>query len=131
MGREDEGDRLAADRHRRARQQGDRPARYALHHPRRPLRAGLRQAKGEWVQLHWQSAPEGKQAKAKKVSKTKFTCPECGQNAWAKPEALLSCGDCYDDGEGDICLMIAAPAEEAEAASAIVAMVAAACTEGL
>ena len=72
--------------------------------------------KAKGFQLPWQSAPEGKPAKAKKVSKTKFTCPECGQNAWAKPDALLICGDCYDDGEGDICLMIATPAEEAEAA---------------
>jgi hypothetical protein len=72
--------------------------------------------KAKGFQLHWQSAPESKQAKAKKASKTKFTCPECGQNAWAKPDALLICGDCYDDGEGEICLMIATPAEEAEAA---------------
>jgi predicted RNA-binding Zn-ribbon protein involved in translation (DUF1610 family) len=36
---------------------------------------------------------------AKKASKIKFTCPECGQNAWAKPDALLLCGACYEDGE--------------------------------
>jgi SprT-like family len=58
-------------------------------------------------QLHWQSIPASKQAKAKKSSKTKFTCPECGQNAWAKPGALLICGECYDGGEGAICLMVA------------------------
>jgi ribosomal protein S27AE len=49
------------------------------------------------------------EAKAKKASKTKFSCPECGQNAWAKPDASLICGNCYDDGEGDICLMAAEP----------------------
>ena len=27
---------------------------------------------------------QDEQAKAKKASKTKFTCPECGQNAWAQ-----------------------------------------------
>jgi hypothetical protein len=54
-------------------------------------------------QLHWQSLP----VKAKKSSKMKFTCPDCGQNAWAKPDALLICGVCYDDGQGDICLMAA------------------------
>jgi predicted SprT family Zn-dependent metalloprotease len=27
-------------------------------------------------------------------SKLKYTCPECRQNAWAKPEALLLCGYC-------------------------------------
>lgn len=28
------------------------------------------------------------------VSKTKFTCPGCAQNAWAKPAANLVCGCC-------------------------------------
>jgi hypothetical protein len=51
-------------------------------------------------QLHWQSIPATKQGRAKKSSKTKFTCPECGQNAWAKPDALLICGECFDEGEG-------------------------------
>lgn len=58
-------------------------------------------------QLHWESAPEGQQAAAKKASKTKFTCPECGQNAWAKADTLLLCGECYEDGEGDIRPMLA------------------------
>lgn len=30
----------------------------------------------------------------KAASKTKYTCPECGLNAWAKPDAHLLCGDC-------------------------------------
>ena len=72
--------------------------------------------KARGFQVHWQSAPEGKEAKAKKASKTKFTCPDCGQNAWAKPDALLICGTCYDDGEGDIYVMLAEPDDEAEAA---------------
>jgi hypothetical protein len=58
-------------------------------------------------QLHWQSVPASKQGKAKKASKTKFTCPECGQNAWAKWGAILICGECFDEGEGDICFMLA------------------------
>ena len=58
-------------------------------------------------QLHWQSAPVDKQGRAKKSSKRKFTCPACGQNAWAKPGARLICGECYDDGEGEIALMLA------------------------
>jgi hypothetical protein len=56
-------------------------------------------------QLHWQSVPAI--ASAKKSSKTKFTCPDCGQNAWAKPGALLICGECFVEGEGDICFMLA------------------------
>ena len=70
--------------------------------------------KARGLRLHWQSAPEGKQAKAKKASKTKFTCSDCGQNAWAKPDALLICGTCYDDGEGDIVTMLAEPSEDDE-----------------
>jgi hypothetical protein len=34
----------------------------------------------------------------------------------AKPDALLICGSCYEDGEGDISLMLAEPSEDAEAA---------------
>jgi transcription elongation factor Elf1 len=30
----------------------------------------------------------------RRASKTKYTCPQCGQNAWAKPQANLLCGDC-------------------------------------
>lgn len=57
--------------------------------------------------LHWESAPEDRQARTKKAaSKTKFTCPECGQNAWAKPDALLICGECYEDA-GDVPFMLA------------------------
>jgi predicted RNA-binding Zn-ribbon protein involved in translation (DUF1610 family) len=68
------------------------------------------------LQLHWQSAPAGKQAKAKRASKTKFTCPNCGQNAWAKPDSLLICGACYEMGEGNISLMLAKLGEDAEVA---------------
>lgn len=48
-------------------------------------------------QLQWQSVAIDAQAKVKKASKTKFTCPECGQNAWAKPDAQLGCYACYED----------------------------------
>jgi predicted RNA-binding Zn-ribbon protein involved in translation (DUF1610 family) len=39
-------------------------------------------------------------------SKRKFTCPECGQNAWAKPGACLICGECFKSGEGEIRYMV-------------------------
>jgi len=58
-------------------------------------------------QLHWQSAPANGQGRAKKSSKTKFTCPDCGQNAWAKPDALLICGECFEEDEGDTPFMLA------------------------
>jgi hypothetical protein len=39
-------------------------------------------------------------AKKKAASKTKYTCPDCGFNAWAKPDTSLICGTCFDeDGE--------------------------------
>jgi len=72
--------------------------------------AAYAKLKASGFQLHWESAPDGKQggARAKKAaSKTKFSCPECGQNAWAKPDAMLICGECYEDGEGDIRVMLA------------------------
>jgi predicted SprT family Zn-dependent metalloprotease len=34
--------------------------------------------------------------KKKAASKTKYTCPVCGLNAWAKPQAPLVCGDCQE-----------------------------------
>lgn len=47
---------------------------------------------------------EKKTAKKKASSKTKYTCPDCSQNAWAKPKAKLVCGECEqlmlsDDGD--------------------------------
>jgi predicted SprT family Zn-dependent metalloprotease len=37
---------------------------------------------------------EDKIRKKKLASKTKYTCPSCGLNAWAKPNVSLVCGDC-------------------------------------
>jgi hypothetical protein len=56
-------------------------------------------------QLHWQSIASV--GSARKTSKRKFTCQECGQNAWAKPGARLICGQCFDEGNGDIYVMVA------------------------
>jgi predicted SprT family Zn-dependent metalloprotease len=60
--------------------------------------------------LRWQSRTFEKDATRKKktASKTKYSCADCGANAWAKPETSLICGECYDDGEGEICVMEAA-----------------------
>jgi len=50
------------------------------------------------LKLRWESpAPMAAEAKAKTESKTKFTCPECGQNAWGKPDSVLICGVCFED----------------------------------
>ena len=42
--------------------------------------------------LSWNSLPLPSATKPQ--SKHKFSCPNCGQNAWAKATANLLCGDC-------------------------------------
>jgi len=44
------------------------------------------------VKLQWQGNPNP--PCRRDPSKVKYTCPGCGQNAWAKDEALLICGNC-------------------------------------
>lgn len=46
--------------------------------------------------LTWESFPIDKKVS---VSKVKFSCPDCGQNAWAKPSAKLICGICETEME--------------------------------
>lgn len=43
--------------------------------------------------IDWQSGGVGGDPK-KRESKTKYSCPDCGQNAWAKPDSNLICGEC-------------------------------------
>ena len=60
--------------------------------------------------LRWQSrAAADDPARVKKsASKTKYACPGCGQNAWAKPDARLICGECHEDSEGEIRIIMEA-----------------------
>ncbi len=45
--------------------------------------------------LNWESIPlDKKTTSTKNRSKTKYSCPICSQNAWAKPESNLICGHC-------------------------------------
>jgi len=44
--------------------------------------------------LYQDRAGEGETRKKKAASKTKYTCPDCQANAWAKPDTHLVCGDC-------------------------------------
>lgn len=61
-----------------------------------------------YVEL-WDDEAAKKARKAKAASKTKYTCPECEANAWAKPSTRLICGECevvmtapdQDDEEAD------------------------------
>jgi predicted SprT family Zn-dependent metalloprotease len=42
----------------------------------------------------WGDDEARKTRKKKAASKTKYTCPGCGLNAWAKPDLSLRCGAC-------------------------------------
>jgi len=56
---------------------------------------------------------EAGKAKAKKAaSKTRYTCPECEANAWAKPGTSLICGACYELDDGRPVMMEAEPVDE-------------------
>lgn len=44
-----------------------------------------------YVEL-WDDDAAKKQRKKKAASKTKYTCPTCSVNAWAKPKTMLICG---------------------------------------
>ncbi len=52
------------------------------------------------VRVEWQSRENEERAAARarsNRSKTKYTCPGCGVNAWAKPDVRLLCGDCGEE----------------------------------
>jgi hypothetical protein len=44
----------------------------------------------------WGDADAAKRKK-KAASETKYTCPSCSVNAWAKPYTTLICGDCREE----------------------------------
>jgi hypothetical protein len=71
---------------------GQRVTHYII--PGGPYTAAYAKLKRQGYQLGWQSRPNDPQARAKRASKTKFTCAVCGQNAWAKPDAAIACGSC-------------------------------------
>jgi SprT-like family len=65
-------------------------------------------AAGDAILYHDRAGDEDatKTRRKKAASKTKFTCPACEQNAWAKPDAHLTCTDCGEEmepeeGEGE------------------------------
>lgn len=50
---------------------------------------------------HDRSNENEKERKTKSASKTKYTCPVCSLNAWAKPEVQLVCGTCQEPMEAE------------------------------
>jgi len=51
-------------------------------------------AENPTILYHDQSCDTDTASQKKAASKTKYTCSDCGVNAWAKPETLLICGTC-------------------------------------
>jgi hypothetical protein len=49
------------------------------------------------LKLKWESRAGARTVAAKKESKVKFTCPNCEQNSWGKPDTKLICGICYQE----------------------------------
>jgi predicted SprT family Zn-dependent metalloprotease len=64
--------------------------------PGGPFAAACRKLLRGGTRLAWQSR-EPRASERARNSKTKYTCPACGLNAWAKPEAHLVCGACAAD----------------------------------
>jgi len=62
--------------------------------------------KTKFGKLRWDSLSDSPNAKKKRASKTKFSCPVCDQNAWGKPDCLLICGVCHEADEDEIVVMI-------------------------
>jgi predicted SprT family Zn-dependent metalloprotease len=44
--------------------------------------------------LRWQSRGRASEGAATTKNKVKYSCPTCGQKAWAKPDSKLICGTC-------------------------------------
>ncbi len=56
---------------------------------------------GEQVQIGFNSLRPSTSAKNSSASKIKYSCPNCHQNCWAKPDAVLKCGICDQNMEED------------------------------
>jgi predicted SprT family Zn-dependent metalloprotease len=61
--------------------------------PEGMFRRACRELLADRRPLLYHDQMESAEAKKKKASKTKYTCPKCGANAWAKPQTKLTCGE--------------------------------------
>jgi hypothetical protein len=55
-------------------------------------------------ELRWQSRADEGERQMKAAGKTKYICPNCERNAWAKPGAAVICGARYEE-DSEICIM--------------------------
>ena len=61
----------------------------------------------EWGSTQSEPGEKSKAKRASTKSKTKFACPVCKQNAWAKPGAMLACANVDEHEEKSAIIMIA------------------------
>lgn len=61
----------------------------------RAFRALWAQGFADFYVDRWGDEATRRTRTAKAASKTKYTCPGCQSNAWAKPDTNLICGDCH------------------------------------
>jgi predicted SprT family Zn-dependent metalloprotease len=82
---------------------GDRVSHYILENGRFQLacREFLQRYKLTWeaaIAVAEQPDNDGNDEMPQIQTRAKFTCPNCGLNAWAKPSAQLDCHDCTQEG---------------------------------
>ncbi len=70
---------------------GQRVSHYVI--PGGPFQSAYAKLDATGFKLNWQSSVRATQGKTVN-SKTKFTCPDCHQNAWGKPDLDISCNVC-------------------------------------
>jgi len=71
---------------------GQQMSHYVMTDGRFSIAFGVLAATG-W-KLDLESAPRPGPEGGGRKSKTKFTCPNCGQNAWGKPDLAVTCAPC-------------------------------------
>jgi predicted SprT family Zn-dependent metalloprotease len=62
-----------------------------------PFREAFGKLKAEGIDVSWGDRPSDEDKPKKRNTRTKYTCPGCGFNAWAKPEAKIVCGECEEE----------------------------------
>jgi hypothetical protein len=99
---------------------GRQPPRAGFMHTRRESRYPANHVHPSGHHLSWRHCFDGlcslgnkPHGRAGNGSRT-IHLPGLGQNTWAKPDALLRCGNCYRDGE--VVLMLGAPNQDAKGA---------------
>lgn len=78
---------------------GKRTGQHVSHYVDDEINGGFKNACAQLLaqgfSIPWQAMTRDDElARKKAASKSKYTCPDCGLNAWAKPDVFLLCGKC-------------------------------------